>query len=354
MDGKKGTKKDTNVIPYPGLVKRLIEKGMDALKAKDATSAYNHFLTAEQYEPDHPQVRFGKVLSLIELGQLKEAVIHTSALLNEGIGDYYDNLQVHISLLVQLGEYQEVVDILEAVLSENNLPAQSAESFYQLLHFSRQMIDDSALLATIEESVEESEHETKSPLIEVENQLKQGTIKEQWQALSYLKERELDDTIAPLINYIEGETNDWLLRSYALEILHSKQCEDLVHITKASQTTTIIPKELLEITEQPFSIQLKEELSQQLAHVDPLLAQMAEQIGYLHLFAWYPFIPEPDSVTLWAAVYHYLASERIGGEGHLDEVADLYQCDEELVKEKVTEVTLLEEKVFEAYTQFSN
>ncbi|GAE26186.1 TPR repeat protein [Halalkalibacter wakoensis JCM 9140] len=36
-------KNDKKVILYPGLVKRLIEKGMDALKEKDGKSAYDFF-----------------------------------------------------------------------------------------------------------------------------------------------------------------------------------------------------------------------------------------------------------------------------------------------------------------------
>jgi tetratricopeptide (TPR) repeat protein len=349
MDGKKTNKKDTNLILYPGLVKRLIEKGMDALKAKDATSAYEHFLTAEQYEPDHPQVRFGKVLSLVELGRLKEAVTHTSALLNEGIGDYYDNLQVHISLLVQLGHYQEVVDMLEAVLSENTVPAQFAESFYQLLHFSRQMIDDSVLLANIEEEVPEPS----SPITELKSKLDEGSVKDQWKALQYLKERQFDDALEPLIMYIEDASKDWLLRSFALEILHMKQCEHSVHIKKAHRTISIIPNELEAVNNQPFAIKVRAELEKNLEHEDPLLAEMAEQIGNLHLFAWYPFTPEPDNTSFWAGVYHFLASERLGLDKSIEEIADLYEIDEDSIKEKAIDVTQLEESVFEAYTHFT-
>ncbi|OLS39671.1 hypothetical protein BTR22_02040 [Alkalihalophilus pseudofirmus] len=353
MDGKKTNKKDTNVILYPGLVKRLIEKGMDALKAKDATAAYNHFLTAEQYEPDHPQVRFGKVLSLVELGRLEEAVTHTSALLNEGIGEYYDNLQVHISLLVQLGHYQEVVDMLEAVLSENNVPAQFAESFYQLLHFSRQMIDDSVLLANIDdETMNESQDDEQSIIQEISNDLKSGSIEIQWKALQVLKDRPYNDALEVLVTYIEDSQKDWLLRSFALEILHTKNYHAEVYIKKSTKEQKVIPSQLKAVNEQPFAVEVKEALQDSLEHKDPLLKEMAEQIGGLHLFAWYPFIPTPENASLWAAVYHLLASERLGLDESISEIADLYSTDDEALEKRAREVAKLEEKVFEAYTHF--
>ncbi|MFX0112841.1 tetratricopeptide repeat protein, partial [Bacillus pumilus] len=49
--------------------------------------------------------------------------------------------QVYMTILIQLKEYEEVKQTIEAVLAENHLPAESAEHFYKLLEFSRRMIE---------------------------------------------------------------------------------------------------------------------------------------------------------------------------------------------------------------------
>lgn len=54
---------------------------------------------------------------------------------------YFTVLQVYMTILIQLKKYEEVKSTIEAVLEENQLPAESAEQFYKLLDFSRKMTD---------------------------------------------------------------------------------------------------------------------------------------------------------------------------------------------------------------------
>ena len=61
-------------------------------------------------------------------------------MLNEGYY-YFTVLQVYMTILIQLKQYEEVKSTIEAVLEENQLPAESAEQFYRLLEFSRKMTD---------------------------------------------------------------------------------------------------------------------------------------------------------------------------------------------------------------------
>ncbi|WP_088103737.1 tetratricopeptide repeat protein [Halalkalibacter urbisdiaboli] len=346
MSDKRERKKETNVVLYPGLVKRLIEKGMDALKNKEAENAYQYFISAQEHEPNNSQVRFGVVLSLVELGRLKEAVELTRALLNEGIGDYYDNLQVHISLLVQLGYYQEVVDILDAVLAENRIPAQFAESFYQMLHFSRQMVDDNELLENIE-----VEHE---PIHEDAIKLLQSSSMHlQWKGIEDLKNSNHPDAIRAMITYIENNKHDPLLRSIALQGLHKKEITSPVIIEKFGQKKEVIPKQLEEIYEITFGQEINRVLSANLEHENPILYDLANQLCWTHLTILYPFLPQPSDPNLWAAVFQLIASERLGYEDHEEEIADLYQCSFKLLLEKSQEVVEAEKNVFRGF-DFTN
>ncbi|WP_100405027.1 tetratricopeptide repeat protein [Bacillus solitudinis] len=339
MSDKHKRKKDSNIVLYPGLVKRLIEKGMDALKKKEARTAYDYFVSAEQHEPDNPQVRFGIVLSLVELGRLEEAVKLTSSLLKEGIGDYYDNLQVHISLLVQLGYYQEVVDILDAVLAENRIPSQFAESFYQLLHFSRQMIDDNELIETIESQGDDFTHGSAQLL---EN----NSLQKQWQGIQELKTSTHPVAIESLITYIENVNHDLFLRSMALQVLHKHNIERPVTVEKLGQKDIFVPAALEELYEMQFGQSVVNMLEQQLEHENPILLEMAKQLCWAHLYIVYPFLPIPSEVPLWGAVFHLVASERLGLEETEEDIATIYGCSLKLLMEKGNEVIELESKVF--------
>src|SRR5690554_4819339 len=133
--GKQADGHDDNLILFPGLVTKLVEKGMASLKEKRYYDALNFFQQSTELEPSHDQARYGLVITNIELNRLEEAKEHCESMLREGIGSYYEILQVYVSLLVQLGDYKKVETLLEGVIQEEKLPHQMAESFYQLLDF---------------------------------------------------------------------------------------------------------------------------------------------------------------------------------------------------------------------------
>ncbi len=331
-------KKNEKVVIYPGLVKRLIEKGMDALKEKDGKSAYEFFLEAEAHEQDHPQVLFGKMLSLVELGRLEEAVEHTAQLLYEGIGDYFDNLQVHISLLVQLGKYEEVVEIISAVLSEHRIPAQHAESFYQLLHFSRQMADSHKGEIDREEAIDD-----------VLKLLQSDSLELQLKAITELKNSKHKKAAAALVSYVEESNRDLALQSMALKALHEKKYKDVVHVEKLGREMDVRPSELADLFETTFMKKLLAKLEAVLEHEHPFLLEVAKQLCLSHLLALYPFLPEPEEETFWAGVFHYCAAERLGLDEELNEIQTHYSIDEQSLKQSKAEVEKLESIVFQVH-----
>ncbi len=176
--GKQAKGQDDNVILFPGLVAKLVEKGMASLKEKKYYDALTYFKQSTDLEPKHPQARYGLVITNIELRQLEEAKKHCESMLNEGIGDYYDVLQVYVSLLVQLGDYQEVVDLLEVVIAEEKLPPKMAESFFHLLEFSRQMTGNEN-----DEDIEGNLLEVAPSRKELIQALEKGDPDQQWGAI---------------------------------------------------------------------------------------------------------------------------------------------------------------------------
>ncbi|GAE30191.1 tetratricopeptide repeat protein [Halalkalibacter hemicellulosilyticus] len=280
-----------NVILYPGLVKRLIEKGMDSLKDKDGQKALQYFVDAELYESENQQVIFGKMLSLIELGRLQEALIHSKQLLHAGASEYYEVLQVHISLLVQLGDYNEVVQLLEAVLTEEKLPSQYAESFYQLLHFSRQMIQDGEWAPSVKE--EDSISEKVQPMLFAES------VELQASAISMLRESDAPDATSLLIEYIKKENNDPVLVSLALQLLRDKGLHTKVTYKKGTQTLEVNPSEIDQDGLETFQRAVDKKLEQLVESEDPILLEIARQLCVTYMLAIYPHYPEPKEDLFW-------------------------------------------------------
>ena len=79
-----------NIILFPGLKDRLVQMGMESMETNNFEKAADFFLEAKAIDSADPQVGMALVVALYESAQYKEAKRYASELLSEGIGDYYD------------------------------------------------------------------------------------------------------------------------------------------------------------------------------------------------------------------------------------------------------------------------
>ncbi|MBU9710970.1 tetratricopeptide repeat protein [Evansella tamaricis] len=300
MDGN-----DDNVILFPGLVDRLVEKGMSSLKEKKYYEALGYFQQSIELESTQPQARYGLVITNIELNRLDEAKKHCESMLHEGIGQYYEVLQVYVSLLVQLGDYQEVETILETVISEEKLPPKMAESFYQLLEFARQMTS-SQPMEELDEDIEESNIEILAKKEEWIRLLERGKPDQQWGAIQKLKQINTDEVQRAYEDFLKGKENNPVLKSYLLQILKELDVKGSFEVHKFGKTFNVEIDNLEDVFHERFGSSVVNQLEGELGQESPSLFEMVQQIWWHYLFALYPKSPEPLDASVWAAALHIM------------------------------------------------
>ncbi|WP_096202780.1 tetratricopeptide repeat protein [Bacillus sp. FJAT-45350] len=332
-----------NVILFPGLVSKYVDKGMGYLKEKSYHMALKSFEETLKLEPDHPQGRLGIVLSYIELGRLQEAVEASETMLREDIGDYYDVLQVHISLLVQLGQYQEVVTMLEAVIAEDRIPSHLAESFYHLLHFSRQMIEEPLLDDAVigEASFNEQLVDEAFELLKVDDPLRQ------WKGIQTLKNSEHPQLVENISIFLQEEKNDILLKSMALQLLKDRNVDDPILVTKLNQTISVIPSNLSDLEHSSFGESVEQKLRMELESENPTLLENSLEIWWHYLFAIYPIESSTDDADVWAAAVHITALESHGFDFDEVEISNTYEVPLKEVLHNMNQLMDVQHQVFQ-------
>jgi tetratricopeptide (TPR) repeat protein len=335
---KEEQKKLEKVVLFPGVVAKLVGKGMEALKEKQFSAALSYFEQALEIEPDHPQGRFGVALSLIEQGRLEEAKDVTEQMLKEDIGNYYDILQVHISLLVQLGYYDEVVSMLEGIMEEEKLPANLAESFYHLLHFSRQMVEDGTPVEIAED--------IQVPPEDLILLLNEGSSEKQWLAIQMLGKMSSNVFFEAVKDYLKIDKRDPVLKSMILQLLKEKQIDEEIEIHKFGKRVNITVSEMENVFHEKFGKDTLAIVAEQLESENPSLFEMITQIWWHYLFALYPISPEPLSSKLWAAALHKIGGEMTGLDEDELQLARQYNVDLEEMLLCSTKMMELEKEAF--------
>lgn len=302
-----------NVIPFPNLQKRLLDKGMEALQKKNFDEALTLLQQTLEYDDTLDEVQFGIVICLFELGYLEEAKEKCYSMLKQDVGDYYDVLQLYLTILVQLGNYNEVESTIEAVLQEDKIPPQTVESFYKLLDFSRKM--------NANEEVEEPRH------IEVSKMMDSDSVQEQWNVVQALRNERIGISYSyPLLDeYLLDETKHPIVKTAILQMFMEKDIFREVSVEKFGQVLPINTAELYEIDTHTFTHEVLEELDRVLGNENPSLFEVAKEMWFRHLYVSYPFISQPENASVWAAGLHKVGYDLHGIEIELEEIAELYE-----------------------------
>lgn len=326
------------VVLFPGVVEKLVAKGTEALKEKGVMNALSYFEQALQIEPDHPQARFGIALSYIEQSRLAEAKDVTEQMLKEDIGNYYDILKVHISILVQLGDYNEVVTMLEGILAEERIPAKIAESFYHLLHFSRQMLDGEGII--------ETNDELQKPPDDVIEMLYSGSEEKQWLAIQMLGKMPTAIFFQSITKFLVTDEYDPVLKSIILQQLKEKNVVEDIEVHKFGKKMKISISNLDDVFHEKFGKQTLSILANEIENDNPSLYEMITHLWWHFLFTIYPIQPQPPDPLLWAASIHKVGNEMMGIETDEQQLAKLYKVNENELVECASHVLEIEKNTY--------
>jgi tetratricopeptide (TPR) repeat protein len=322
MTNEKNNK--NNIVRFPNLNGRLLEKGMDSLKSKKYDESLSCFEQLLYADPMHAQGNLGLVLSLVELGRLHEAKQRCDRMLKEGIGEYYDVLQIYLSILVQLSEYITVVSVIEAVLEEQKIPADKAETFYQLLQFSRKVIEQEGV-PEVKKDPELPTAPPANPDFQVlKEMLASDQADSQWMAVQQLK-RLGPDMIVPMFeSFLIDEKKHPAVKSLILQYLKENQVDKIVRIEKYGQFTEVDIAKLTDLNDHFFYKEVKSLIKDELEQENPSLLEIALAVWKDYSLALYPFSPTPENKVLWFEAAVMAANILCGMEEETD------QEDEEL------------------------
>ncbi|MBU8570392.1 DNA damage checkpoint antagonist DdcA [Bacillus subtilis] len=326
-------KKNAKIIPFPHLKDRLVEKGMSSLKEKKYQEALELFSEAMKYDDTEADLHLGMAICFLELGELEEAKSVCEKMLKEGYGHYFTVLQVYMTILIQLKKYEEVKSTIEAVLEENQLPAESAEQFYKLLDFSRKMTDP--------DREDEAWAEEYEDTIDTEKVL--ASPEEQMNLIHSLKDRNVAKYIGLLKTILQDPSAHPIIKTMIVMLLAEHEYSKPVHISKFGESLTIEPSEIVPPDAAPILHRVLRVLDETLGNENPTLYAAVEELWRRHLYVLYPFQPKLLSADLWAAALHKVGYEMHGIEIEREELHMMYEFTDRELDEACTMLKDIEE-----------
>lgn len=339
MKKRERLRKDGNVVFFPDIEMRLFEKGLDMLQRKKFREAIPFFEEARELEPDNSDVLFALVLAYYEAGVLKNARMLAEEMLKKGIGDYFETIDMLIMILVQLKDYHEVVQTIEVLLEEQEIPVEKYEHFKRILEFSRRMAD--ASVNQQEEVRIEPEYED-DPLQSL-NLFSDENSQDLLLRIANLANQNIQPVKAEIYAYLQSDEGQPFLKTMLLHVLKEHGIEQPVLISKLGQSLQVTPKELVDLRDHLQKKEIGKLLSKQLEHENPVLLEHALSLVDRHFFIIYPFDLPSANVFALAAAYHTLVVQYSGQVDSYEDINDNYKAEKSEVEKLIRYIQGIEE-----------
>jgi tetratricopeptide (TPR) repeat protein len=329
MKKRERAKKIGNVIFIPGLEQRLKDKGLESLQMKKYNEAITLLEEAKELNPEDGEILIGLVLAYFEASSYKKAKTLTNEMLLKGIGDYFQIVDLHLSILIQLHEYEEIVTTLEVLLEEKEFPPDKHSHFLTLLQFSKRMAENN-------KPDEDLPHSTL-------NLLSLHNLNEQMAVISNLADRNIRPYIAEIQDYLCSNEGHPFLKTILLTLLKDQEFDKEIRVRKFDLELKVAPAQLPEIQLQPKMKEIKKRLADILENNNPVLFDNIIGLVERIFFISFPFELQPESVNAWAAAFHLLGQDYFGIEPEIDEISNDYQVPREKIELAMTKIREVEE-----------
>lgn len=264
-----------NVVVFPKTIDRLLTEGMTLLKQERYEEARDGLYQVLTYEPEHPAALGAYSYCLYELGDYEEALEVCKELLNVGPIHYLETMELYISILMQVREFEEAEHVIAALIEEQVLPEERMEQFHLLRDLNERIAS---------KSIEKIDAEQ----FDAELFLKLAPLAQERKVrdLPHSSFKPLKDK---LITLVEHPDTDPLAKTYILFIMQQEKIQAQVNIHKFHYTGEFGILELPDPLRNPRVQKVKDIFEEELAK-DPTRLEMAKELLGRHIYLFYPFL----------------------------------------------------------------
>ncbi|WP_062104534.1 tetratricopeptide repeat protein [Bacillus niameyensis] len=309
MGREHGERVTGKIIPFPKLKQRYFEKGLACMDEHNFKEAVMLLKSARDLDPQDPQIVAAYLAALYENGDYDESKQVAEELLYSGTGHYYDILDIYLMILIQLNEFDQVVNTLEPLFEENEVPPEKAEHFLTLLQLSKKA---TANRTTIDESKIDYVFDKKLGL------------HEQLLQLGTLTDKNIRPYLHSLIDLLSDDHLHPILKTVILNVMRENQIEQQIVVKKLNRQGTFTPANLLLVQDMPLFKDMMNILEKDLGDHNPTLFNQISEMTNRHAFILYPFEASPEIPNVWAAAYRGMGYEMYGEDWEKEAVAENY------------------------------
>lgn len=295
----------------------MIEEYIESKQYKEALSLLG--------DMDDENIRYLRLVCLYGLQDYKQAKLEGYEAKSRAKETYYDVVAIYVTILTEVEEYEEAIDILIEELSMPYIPYQY-ETMFNAAY-------DEVLLAKREANEGMEIHNRAFSIEDIENVLLKDNPNEDiiYMAIEQMQEMNVRRLIPTIRQFLVHDSKPAFAKSLLFELMIEQEIDEEMEMKKDGETYYLNPSYASMVLQQEGAIAIIDLLSNGLEDDNPSLYLLCEQFLSFYLYSVYPmYIEETDYEALAGAIHYHLATLQYL-DIELEEIEILYHCDQEEV-----------------------
>lgn len=283
MKEKKTLIKHDNVVLFPGTTERMLEQARGLAENYQYKEANEQFEKAFQLTEGDELSLSVYAYSLYETKNFDRAKEICENLLALGPNNYFEVMELYLTICMQLRQFKQVEKIIESLLEEEAIPFDQVEKFQRLKNLNAEIAQnqESQLDEVIFEEVEE-EFELDS------NLFMQLPIQQQLQQIQELTEKNIRPLVGQLQQIIESESIHPFIQSLLLILFVEQEVNIDVKVKKFGRIEVVNPAQMDLPTKLPQYQEITSIVLEKLER-DPSTLEFVQFLIAKHAIVLYPY-----------------------------------------------------------------
>lgn len=306
----------------------MIEEYIESKQYREALELLNDF--------DDEKTRYLRLVCLYGLQEYFLARDEAQKAVATAKSTYYDVVALYVSILKELEEFEEAINILVEELSMPYIPYQY-ESMYNAAY-------DELLLAKREANEGMERTNNAFRIEDMENILLKSNVNEDllYMVIEQMQGINIRKLLPAIRQFLMGNDNPAFSKSLLVELMIEQEIDEEMVLVKNGVEYDFNPSYASLVLNQEVAQSIITLLSNGIEDENPSLFMLCEQFLSFYLYVIYPrYVDELDYRSIAAAIHYHLATiQYIDTE--LEDLEILYNCEQEAILEMVNELKEIE------------
>ncbi|TGA99467.1 tetratricopeptide repeat protein [Sporolactobacillus shoreae] len=323
-NGKKPVPGNDNIVLFPDLAARLLDKATALVSEKQYREARDLFGKLLELDSGDMKGLYGWAVCSVEMGDYPQAEEAARLLLSGNTPYYYDVFRLYLTILIEKKDYRGALGEIRRLGGHKGLPPESKEFLRQMKNFCEIRLNELTPGGTSGRGMQSADEKSDRQIDW--RKLAEADPRDQMLQIRNMTDQMGKENLPEIRQFLLDEKQNPEIKTMLLCAVKESRMADEIDVWKFGKVYRVtFDRHFLH---KEFADQIEEQIRKVLDSEDPTLASLAVETERFFTMTVYPRPFDPPSARVWAAVFSIQAAQAGDMDGKTEAMLELFSVSE--------------------------